>query len=345
MACLSLPIRSSFTKPTNYLDLPYKSWMSYFQEDLLADIPVIPGSHDSGTLAVLSDEGWLGVTGWLYAQTQDTTITKQLELGVRMLDIRLYVTEDVFDEANSIYVSHTYRSSITFAQALSEIAVFLKANPTEFIYLLLRIDEAHILQEHTDTKKAYIESVMLQSQVKWAGIDSDAIKTAKVKDVIGKVVLIAKSTVLPTDSSITHIVYDNEYSVCDIFEYSSRYAAKQRISTCMALTTPSMSKTGIVYGFALDGQFDQLWPNITSREMNDWFFYNFQSNPTWITRKDASSLGVLLLDFVSIDYTSVLIDYNIQIATSGFKAYTHNLGRTSISILITFILTLQIMYL
>ena len=50
--------------------LPYTSWMSYFHEFYLGDLPIIPGTHDSGAVTVSPDEDWLGIVGWLFAKTQ-----------------------------------------------------------------------------------------------------------------------------------------------------------------------------------------------------------------------------------------------------------------------------------
>lgn len=317
---------TDFPVPPEYSDLPYKNWMSYFQDWLVGDIPVIPGSHQSGTQAVMAEEGWIGISGWLYAQNQDLSITAQLELGIRILDIRLYVTEDVFDEPNSIYVSHTFRSNLSLANALSEVAAFLESNPTEFLYLVLRIDDDHVLQEHVETKNAYIQSEMLSSAVAWANVDSEELKATKVQDVAGKVILVALEGVLPAEAAIKYLIYGVHYVVCDVYQYTTLYAARQRIGTCFPLNSPSKSETGILYGFALDGQFDQLWPNITSRDLNDWFFYNFQENPTWVRRRNSSPLGVILFDFVNIEYASVLVDYNMQIFNSGFKGSANSIG-------------------
>ena len=54
--------------------LPYTNWMSYFQDFYIGDLPMIPGSHDSGTVAVSPAEDWFGIVGWLYAKTQQYTI-------------------------------------------------------------------------------------------------------------------------------------------------------------------------------------------------------------------------------------------------------------------------------
>lgn len=341
IALTTNPSMGTFTVPDGYADLPYTNWMSYFQDYFVGDIPVIPGSHDSGTLAVSPDEGWLGITGWLYAQTQDKSLTSQLELGVRLLDIRLYVNQDVFDSSDSIYVSHSFRSNVTLTHALSELSSFLETNPTEFVYLMLRIDSDHDLTESIPTKQSYIESVLLASSVVWSNIDSTSIKSAKVGDVAGKVILIAETDALPTTTSLKYLVYGTDSDMCDVWQLTTMYSAKQRISTCFPFSNPSTSETGIVYGYALDGQFDQIWPNINSRKINDWFMYNFQKNSAWVSRKNGAPVGVFLFDFVSMEYTSVLIDYNLQIAQNGYKAGVLRAGINAI--ILSVVIAIQLM--
>jgi hypothetical protein len=321
VACLALATSS------------YPNWMSQFQSYKLGDLPLLPGTHDSGAFAVSELESWLGIAGWLYAQTQETTLSQQLNLGIRVLDIRLYVTYDAFDEENSIYVSHTFRSNLTYAGCLAEVAEFLTENPTEFVYLLVRIDEAHLLQENQETKMEFIESVMLDSDVQWADIDSEKLKTLTVNEVAGKVILIAKDTVLPENSEIPHLSHGINYDVCDVFQYSNQYSARQRIGACFPAGNPSTTQTGVLYGFALDGQFDQLWPNITSRQMNDWFFYNFEENPTWVSRKESAPVGILLIDFVNIDYATKMIQYNMDMLPTtkdGFRIFRYSLNIVAI---------------
>ena len=289
--------------------VPLENWMSYFADIYVADLPMIPGSHDSGTQAVLPTEDWLGIAGWLYAQTQTLSIRDQLDAGIRLLDIRVWIAYDLFDQYNSIYVSHTFRSTYTLTAALDEVAEFLIANPTEFVYLNLRIDAAHPLTEDITEQKEYLESMVLSSAITLGEVVGADLLNLKVKDVAGKVLLICPpGKVLPTDTQILYLASPAEYDLCDIFQDSSQYLAKETISECFPSTPVSPRLTGQITGFALDGQFDQVWPAITSPEMNEWFIYNFQSNPDWEARTKYP-IGVFLFDFVDTEYTAILVQY------------------------------------
>jgi hypothetical protein len=303
------------TYKSNPDDLPYTSWMSYFKNIPVADLPMIPASHDSATCQVSSEEDWLGIVGWLYAQTQNYSLYNQLMIGIRMFDYRLDVTYDDFDVVNSIYISHTFMSNYTFAAGLADIKLFLDEYPTEFVFLILRIDTAHPLMEQEYYKQQYIQSVLLESGLDIASVDSETLKYITVGELAGKVVIISPTdTCLPFDTSIVYLDYASNYDVCAVWQYTSESEAKNVMGQCFPpIPAEYTDETGVLYGFALDGQFNQLWPNITSPGFNNWWFENFQSTEGWQKRK-YYPIGVFLIDFVNTTYTSVMLDYIMNFA-------------------------------
>ena len=60
-------------------------WMSYLDDNLKISQINLPGTHDSGTKRVKFSL----IDATASAQCQDTTITEQLNHGIRFLDIRL----------------------------------------------------------------------------------------------------------------------------------------------------------------------------------------------------------------------------------------------------------------
>ncbi len=89
--------------------------------------------------------------------------------------------------------------------------------------------------------------------------------------------------------------------------------ARSRIASCFPQVPARMSESGVLTGYALDGQFDQLWPNITSPEINNWWITNFQNNSDWSTRKKFP-IGVFLIDFANETYMSVFLDFIMNFA-------------------------------
>ena len=93
-------------------------WMSYIKDDVKIKNVVIPGSHDAAT----KDMMWA-------AETQNRTITEQLESGSRYFDLRAWKKGDEF------YVFHGPIKGSKFAPIIDELNAFLTAHPTEFLVL------------------------------------------------------------------------------------------------------------------------------------------------------------------------------------------------------------------
>lgn len=287
----------------------YKTWLSKFKNSLIVNLPVIPGSHDSGALNLGAGPTWQGEALWPYAQTQNHTIAEQLDLGIRFLDLRLHVIKDEMDLADSIVISHTYDSDLSLSDTLSQVKTFLDTNPTEFVILYVRIDTAHPLTGDTEGKKAYIQQTLLDSGITFSihtGVD---LPTLKVSQVAGQAILLTPAgTILPASPEIFIIDSTTHYEVCDIFESTTIAQAQTVMSKCFPTVPVSGTVSGMITGYALDGQLNSLPPSVGSVEMNDWFFDNFQSNPTWIKRK-RYPVQVVLIDFVTETYMDYMIGY------------------------------------
>ena len=107
------------------------SWMDVYAASTFGEIPMIPGTHNSAALSPLKA---LNRLVWPWAQNQSLTLTQQLDLGVRYLDLRVSHQEGV------IYCSHRFLSSTTLQSALSQIRTFLERHPSEFVLVFVRAD-------------------------------------------------------------------------------------------------------------------------------------------------------------------------------------------------------------
>lgn len=115
-----------------------RAWMAQLRGDIMLSDIAMAGSHDSGTEYVLLP---------LIARCQDSSISEQLSMGVRALDIRLN-TKQVQDGSYELFISHGFvpcktgswilSEDLSFAQVLEECCAFLDANPTETVLLLLK---------------------------------------------------------------------------------------------------------------------------------------------------------------------------------------------------------------
>lgn len=92
----------------------------------------IPGSHDSGTFAMV-DRGIPNV----YNQTQTMSFVRQLQAGVRWLDIRMgyYHKWETGSEGPFFTVHWDYGSWSAWSTALTDIANWLRSTPTEIVFM------------------------------------------------------------------------------------------------------------------------------------------------------------------------------------------------------------------
>ena len=290
--------------------LPYASWLSQYQGTRIVDLPVIPGTHNSGAITLGNNPTWQGQAMWEYAQTQNTSIADQLSLGVRMLDLRLHVMYNDTDYSNQIRISHTYDSNITLANVLSSVKDFLDQETTEFVIMYLRIDSFYPLAGEVTAKQSFIETTLADSGISFASYTEGGLKTLTVGEIAGKVLLMGVPGDAFKASGALYSFIDSEttYSVCDIWEVQTVTAAQSKLSNCFPEIPSSGELTGMLTGYAIDGQLDGLPPAEGSIEMNNWFFNNFMNNPIWTARKQYP-IGVLLIDFAVIEYMSTVIDY------------------------------------
>lgn len=92
------------------------------------------GTHDSLTAFVSLEN---------MSKCQDLTLKEQLELGVRLIDVRLTEKKGEFYLVHSLadcYTDESKSERLTFAQVLDKCLSFLKENPGEFLVLSVKQD-------------------------------------------------------------------------------------------------------------------------------------------------------------------------------------------------------------
>lgn len=122
-------IESSASNTTNWSDRWQNAdWMSRLKEDTRLSKLSIPGTHDTA-----ADEG----DG--YVRTQSLTIPKQLENGIRFLDIRARVID------GSFAIHHgDYYLSMMFGDVIRECKDFLIKHPGETVYMRLKQEKSSV---------------------------------------------------------------------------------------------------------------------------------------------------------------------------------------------------------
>lgn len=123
-----------------------KTWMTYYWDCikylLLKEI-IMPGTHDSATGIMSKTNAQRSSDGLAptvvpasamvqWCKTQDLTIAKQLEIGVRFFDLRPSVEKN-----NVVYLSHGLLGE-KLSDVLRDIANFCRENPRELIIIKVK---------------------------------------------------------------------------------------------------------------------------------------------------------------------------------------------------------------
>ena len=115
-----------------------KNWLSLLPGSIPLSMINLPGTHDSSTQFVKLSP---------FSRCQDKSISQQLEIGIRSLDIRLELRDSRFYAVHGIADCRTSKKRnsplLCFEDIFEQCAVFLKNNQTETIMLSLKMDRGN----------------------------------------------------------------------------------------------------------------------------------------------------------------------------------------------------------
>jgi hypothetical protein len=167
----------NYTIPTSN-----SSWMASLPDDLpLADIN-IPGTHDAAAI-----NAW---THTLYA-CHYSTITEQLNEGIRLLDVRLKVKKDAQGYAfatchGNIGSSTGINEYQTFLSLMDECKTFLLQNSKEALILSLKVDDWAGYENDRENVLNTLNEVISRYPMKITGFE----KLGTLKEMRGKIFLL-----------------------------------------------------------------------------------------------------------------------------------------------------------
>jgi len=125
-------------------------WLRHIPDEVpLHSIPVIPGTHNSATARPLNRI--TSALPWMWAKCQDKTISEQLMLGVRSLDLRVVCQGNELPQPNHetdassvvLRISHAWHADETMRSVVDAVLKFLDRHPTEFVIIRFKRDWAH----------------------------------------------------------------------------------------------------------------------------------------------------------------------------------------------------------
>ena len=128
------------------------NWITPLDGSIYVSQMSIPGSHDAAT-----GENMASFIGDLFAQTQEQTLQRQWNLGVRAFDLRpaLYDKNEVVIFGTKDYELWLYhgatRVAISWATAMNTIKANLTSHPGEFAIVLFRHEDESTLYKNTNT--------------------------------------------------------------------------------------------------------------------------------------------------------------------------------------------------
>ncbi len=118
-----------------------RNWMSCIEDSKSIAHISIPGTHDSCARKYASGQA-TGIDAFVAAQNSDCTIAKQLEDGIRYLDIRCCVIDGVFT------VHHgKFYLNINFGDVLNQCVAFLNTYSSETIVMRIKQENSSASDE------------------------------------------------------------------------------------------------------------------------------------------------------------------------------------------------------
>ena len=199
-------------------------WMSYIKDDAPITDIAIPGTHDSGTLGMIS-----------VCETQNKDFAGQLATGARYFDVR------VRDKGDEMVFYHTLSSSNTYKAFLEDIEEFLTANPTEFLILDYQHRDPAGDKEFDNKLFSMLLEKLGKERIVCApeGMSNiDYVNSLTLGDVRGKVlavlgdekgvtdysfVMVRDADASAREGSVLHSPYVGKYNKSDSEEYVNNY--------------------------------------------------------------------------------------------------------------------------
>lgn len=268
-------------------------WMKNISDNKLISEISIPGSHNSGALYE---------PAYSVAKCQNYTINDQLNMGVRMLDIRAKVSLGKLKIVHGVVMQGS-----TFEKTAEYCYKFLNDNPSETILLSLR-------DEDDDGNKTATFVRLLKKEIEsnenlWYTEN----KLPKIGEVRGKIILINRFDRESTlglnaahdwKNNNTFAIYNNGYfiNVQDVYRPSSIEQKKDsalyffKNNYLPAVVTPALCLSFISCS-SDSGSIPQY-----SSQMNSFFIEFSKTNPAFY--------GCVLFDFVTEELCDIVIGAN-----------------------------------
>ena len=278
--------------PIRFAKMKAGNWMANLPDDRRIRSLSIPGTHDSGAIHSIAD---------VFGKCQTLPISKQLESGVRFLDLRLRLVDD------ELYVYHSFVEQRTKAShLLHDLAAFLRENPSEFLIISFKEEEAPVRSEKAFSET--LEAILLKYP--------DVVNAARtlpetVKDARGKMHILARyagATIgIPCDRGWKN---NASFVLNDIFvqdHYEPSLMDEKLSAILSAAETAALEKHALTLNF-LSCYFDSLFPPAyagkPAKTINPFI--------RKLIGETDGSLGIIICDFMTSDLSQAIIGRNFE---------------------------------
>lgn len=262
-------------------------WMGEVEDSRLITDLSIPGTHDSGATHSIFD-----VAG----KCQDTSISRQLNMGVRFFDLRLQLVNNEFRIVHSFV-----DQDLKFKDVMKDISEFISRNKSEFIIISIKQEETS--KDSTLDFKDELIKILNEFYVCLDNCLPNTLGEAR-----GKIYVLSRYNLefgIPAYSGwvdddtfeLNGLYIQDNYCIEDIEEKKKDIVDTINYSNnndCLVLNFTSCY---------LDNAFPPTYAGTTARIINPWFI-------KYISSCDAK-LGIIVADFMSADLAKSIYRRNI----------------------------------
>ena len=266
-------------------------WMSKVSDDVnILDLS-IPGTHDSGAQHSIAD-----VAG----KCQDLSISSQLEIGVRFLDLRLQLVNDEFRVVHSFV-----DQDLKFETVVKDLYLFIKNYSSEFLIISIKEDNSAVNstisfdQALIKALKPYEDVFVLNESKLPKTVGEARSKIYILSRFSGDVGIPAYFGWNDDDSFILDDLYiQDNYNISDIEE------KKTDILNTIKYANDNPNKLVINFTSCyLDPGFPPTYAGTTALAINPWLKEEISKNN--------DKLGIMLIDFIDEELSKAIYMRNI----------------------------------
>ncbi|XP_077991778.1 1-phosphatidylinositol phosphodiesterase-like [Glandiceps talaboti] len=288
-------INGSSTRATSYSSskwpkVVHPNWMSNLSDDLSVAKLSIPGTHDT-----------MSFYGGASTQCQTWPLKKQLEAGVRFLDIRCRHYHNQLPIHHGMFYQHAH-----FRDVLKDVLAFLDDHRSETV--LMRVKKEHTDKGNTEE---FATSIKLQLKEYFGDTCSriwNENKIPKLGEVRGKVVVLKEyhgdfpKGIQYSCHSTNQLVVADKYNVPTLFHLNSKWEHVKN-----ALTVALQSKEQKIHLTFSSAAGIGAYPDIIALRINPKLLNLLQSQEIQVNPRH---WGMIAIDFPGEDLIQEIIYSN-----------------------------------